>query len=130
MLGAVADEASAELGRQRHAMLPLKSSDIPDLGSGVGIHYLHGCAPREVNAPSGGIHGDVIEIFAGACGRGAERIGLEELVAAVGRTRYGQAGNEENDGHHSRQGHKEPHEASLRFIPGGRIVPTAGLRQR
>ena len=86
---AVADEAAVEFRRESDAMLALESGDVADERARIGVHHLDGGAARQVDAAGGGIDRDVIEIFRGAAGRGAEHVGFQKMVAAIG-TREGQ----------------------------------------
>src|SRR4029077_6108522 len=92
---AIADETPAKMGDQRDAVDPFQIRNTAERRAAVRIDHLHLGVVRNVEAPRGRIKRNVIPILL-AARRRAEVVFFQEMIAALGPAREGDAAKQKD----------------------------------
>jgi hypothetical protein len=76
-------------------MLALETSDTTEELAGVGVDDLDFSAAAEIDAPRGGVHGNVVKILAAGAYGWAVVIGFQQMVSGTGSTRCNDRGKQQ-----------------------------------
>ena len=99
---AIGDKSFAKLRKHDHTMAALQAGNGAHQREVIGVDHFNLSTVRQINAPPGWIHGDVIEIFAATRCR-AQRYLLNEAITRTWRAGHYNRANQSKENKRQRQ---------------------------